>query len=86
MPEQKTTKNFPTTKPKAKKGKLEGNYWVWPDGRMTHMTFVNLAVRRMRPLPYGFYEEIEKYPKLRNLNFLVKKAKSMGLKCTVKEP
>lgn len=68
-----------------KTGKLEGNYWVWPDGRKTHLRFISQAVSRMRPLPKGFFDAAKK-ANLRNLNHLVLKAKSLGLKDTVTEP
>jgi len=71
--------------PKVKVGKLEGEYWVWPDGRKTAIRFLTMAVKKYRPLPIGFYEAAKKANRP-NLNRLVMKAKHLGLKCTVKEP
>jgi len=63
----------------VKKGKLDGQYWVWPSGTRTHLRFIKEAVMKMRPLPMGFYAAAKK-ANLPNLNVLVAKAKSMGLK------
>lgn len=66
-------------------GKLEGEFWVWPDGRKTHLRFIGIAVSRYKPLPVGFYKEAKKADRI-NLNLLVAKAEHLGLKCTVTEP
>jgi len=71
--------------PATKLGKLKGEYWVWPDGKKTHLRFIGIAVSRYRPLPKGFYEAAKKANR-KNLNLLVMKAKSLDLKCTVSEP
>jgi len=71
--------------PAAKIGKLEGESWVWPDGRKTHLRFITIAVQKYRPLPKGFYAAAKKANRT-NLNSLVRKAKSLKLKCTVTEP
>jgi len=72
-------------KPKVKVGTLEGEFWVWPDGRKTAIRFLTRAVQRYRPLPVGFYEAAEKANRP-NLNRLVMKAKYLKLECTVKVP
>lgn len=74
-----------TTGTVVKSGKLKGEYWVWPDGRKTHLRFIGIAVSKMRHLPKGFYKEAEKADRP-NLNLLVKKAKSLKLKDNVEEP
>lgn len=69
----------------TKVGKLEGMYWVWPDGFKTHIRFIGIAVRKYQPLPRGFYAAAAR-TKGRNLKLLVAKAKHLGLKCTVDRP
>ena len=66
-------------------GKIENGFWIWPDGRKTHLRFIAIAVSKMRPLPVGFFEVAEKV-NLRNLNQIVAKAKDLGLECTVEKP
>lgn len=67
---------------KKKTGKIEGNYWVWPDGTKTHLKFISIAVSRYQPLPRGFYEEAKRVDRP-NLNLVVAKAQHLKLKCTV---
>ncbi len=71
--------------PKVPVGTLEGEYWIWPDGRKTHLRFIGIAVSKMRPLPKGFYAAAKKANRI-NLNLLVTKAQSLKLKDTVTEP
>ena len=71
-------------KKKEKTGKIEGQYWIWPSGDRTHMKFVMDAIRGQRPLPFGFFEEAIKTKNF-NLQMAVNQAKSLQLKCTVKE-
>ncbi len=70
---------------KATVGTLEGEYWIWPAGRKTHLRFIGIAVSKMRPLPKGFYAAAKKANRI-NLNLLVTKAQSLKLKDTVTEP
>ena len=65
-------------------GKLEGQYWVWPDGTKTHLRFIKEAVMKKRALPKGIYAAAEKL-NLPNLNHLMRKAKSLGLKDSVEK-
>ena len=37
-------------------GHIEGQSWVWPDGKKTPMKFIQDAVIRSKPLPKGFYK------------------------------
>lgn len=48
-------------KPKTPKtGTIEGEHWVWPDGRKTPLKFIGIAIRKKKPLPLGFYDAAEK--------------------------
>ncbi len=69
---------------KIKTGKLDGNYWVWPSGLKTHLRFIKEAVMKRRNLPVGFYDEAKRL-NLPNLNVLAARAKSLGLKDSVKK-
>lgn len=71
--------------PAAKVGKLDGPYWVWPDGKRTHLRFITEAVQKKRNLPKGFYAAAKKANR-NNLNIVVFTAKKLGLKCTVGKP
>jgi len=64
---------------------IDGKYWVWPNGTKTHLRFILKAVQQMRPLPKDFYKVAEKLDRP-NLNQIVRKAKSLKLKCTVEKP
>ncbi len=64
-------------------GHFEGIYWVWPNGQRTHVRFIDLAIRQMRPLPVGFYEEAEKETYLTNVKNMLRKAKQLKLPATV---
>lgn len=66
-------------------GKIVDGYWVWPDGRKTHLRFIGEAIRKIRPLPFGFYKEAERV-NMNNLNIMVHAAKQLKLKDTVMEP
>ncbi len=76
-----------TSKSKNKSGTLEGEFWVWPDGKKTHMHHIGMAVRQQKGLPQGFYVEAEKVMKDNpNLALLVNKAKHLKLKDNIVEP
>ena len=66
-------------------GHLDGNNWVWPDGRKTHLRFIGIAVRKYKPLPLGFYDAVAKSDR-KNLKQLVNKAKHLKLLDNVEEP
>lgn len=70
---------------KIKHGKIDGLFWVWPDGKKTHLRFLNDAVTKFFALPVGFYDEVKKSDSV-NLKNLVIIAKSRFLKCTVIKP
>jgi len=42
-----------TTKGKAK---FERPYYIWENGKKTHMRFIQKAIMQSNPLPIGFYE------------------------------
>lgn len=60
-------------------GHFEGTYWVWPNGQKTHVRFIDIAIRKMKPLPRGFYEEAEKETYLTNMKNMLRKAKQLKL-------
>ena len=64
-------------------GHFEGVNWVWPNGQRTHVRFLDLAIRQMRPLPRGFYEEAEKETYLTNVKNMLRKAKQLKLPADV---
>jgi len=66
-------------------GHLEGNYWIWPDKRKTHIRFIGQAVSKYKNLPLGFYAAVEK-SKRKNLKQLVMKAKHLDLKDNIEVP
>ena len=60
-------------------GHFEGVNWVWPNGQKTHVRFIDIAIRKMKPLPRGFYEEAEKETYLTNVKHMLRKAKQLKL-------
>jgi len=70
---------------KPQTGRIEGQYWIWPNNSKTHIRFIQDAVKRYQNLPKGFYTEVERL-NLNNLNFLASKAKQLGLKDNVEMP
>lgn len=60
-------------------GHFEGVNWVWPNGQKTHVRFIDIAIRKMKPLPRGFYEEAEKETYLTNMKAMLRKAKQLKL-------
>lgn len=74
-----------TPKKEIPHGRIESPYWVWTDGRKTHLNFIVMAIRKMKSLPHGFYDEAERV-NINNINMMAAKAKSMDLKDDVMEP
>ena len=69
-----------TTSNKSKPhGHFEGINWVWPNGKKTHVRFIDLAIRQKRPLPRGFYIEAEKNNYLTNIGAMLRKAMQLKL-------
>ncbi len=60
-------------------GHFSGAFWVWPNGKKTHVRFIDLAIRQMKPLPRGFYVEAEKETYLTNMKHMLRKAKQLKL-------
>lgn len=60
-------------------GHFEGVHWVWPNGQKTHVRFIDIAIRKKKPLPKGFYEEAEKETYLTNVKHMLNKALELGL-------
>lgn len=57
----KTKKKAIKLEPEQKApGHFEGKYWVWADGKRTHVKYIQMAMRSKKPLPPGFYEACEK--------------------------
>ena len=71
----------PKSNPKKEKphGHFEGINWVWPNGQKTHVRFIDIAIRKMKPLPRGFYIEAEKEKYLTNVKNMLRKAKQLKL-------
>ena len=73
-------------KPKKEKSKLPqilGSYFIWPDGKKTHIRYIYNAVTKGRPLPKGLFKLVDKDPTLVNLRRIVAAARKRGLKDTV---
>ena len=79
-------KEDPAKQQKVCTGKISGSYWVWPSGNKTHLSLIWRAVREKRPLPVGFYTQIESQYK-HNVEWMemLRRCKDMGLQCTVSE-
>ena len=60
-------------------GHFEGVNWVWPNGQKTHVRFIDIAIRKMKPLPRGFYEEARKEKYLTNVKHMLRKAEQLKL-------
>ena len=60
-------------------GHFEGVNWVWPNGQKTHVRFIDIAIRKMKPLPRGFYIEAEKETYLTNMKAMLRKAIQLKL-------
>lgn len=70
-------KTTPTKKIVA--GKIDGEFWVWPNGLRTHINHIAQSIRKGYPLPRGFYAEAARVNRP-NLNLITAKAKSQALK------
>lgn len=53
--EKVCTKNV-SNKEGHSKAKFEGQYYIWGNGKKTHVKFIQRAVQQSHPLPVGFYE------------------------------
>ena len=62
-----------------KYGKIEGNYWVWPNKTKTHLEYILIAISRYGRLPAGFYREAEKDTRM-IMRMAVHKARELKLK------
>jgi hypothetical protein len=51
---KKLTKKL--TKIQKKPGHFEGKFWVWGDGKKTHINFLRMSITTKRPMPPGFYK------------------------------
>jgi len=60
-------------------GKIDGEFWLWPNGMRTHINHIAQSVRKGYPLPRGLYAEAERVNRP-NLNLIIAKAKSQDLK------
>jgi len=59
------------SKPKAR---FEGHYYIWENGKKTHISFIQKAIQRGYNLPIGFYEAAEASP-LHSIKTLLRVAK-----------
>jgi hypothetical protein len=53
---QKAFLGAPTIKTIQGKAKFERPYYIWENGKKTHMRFIQKAIMQSNPLPIGFYE------------------------------
>lgn len=56
MGKDKKVKKEKPDKVKLVKAKFERPYYIWENGKKTHMKFIQLAIQRGHPLPVGFYD------------------------------
>ena len=68
-----------TTKGTAK---FERPYYIWENGKKTHMVFIQNAIKQGKPLPIGFYEAAKNNPD-RGIQKLYQVATTRKLKATV---
>ena len=79
-------KEDPAKQQKVCTGKISGRYWVWPSGKKTHLSVIWRTVHAKRPLPVGFYTQIElQYGANMEWMGMVRRCKEMGLQCTASE-
>jgi len=75
-----------TSKKKAntskKKATFERPYYIWENGKKTHIRFIQLAIQQSNPLPIGFYEAA-KNSKDKGILKLLQVATTRNLKATV---
>ena len=71
-----------TKKKKSKSPQILGSYFIWPDGKKTHIRYIYNAVTKGRPLPKGLFKLADADPKLVNLRRIVAAARKRGLKDT----
>lgn len=64
---------------KSETGHIDGQFWIWPDGKRTHIRFLQEAVITKRPLPPGFYKEAKK-SKSQAIKHMASVAKNRGVK------
>ncbi len=65
------------TAEQKKPGHFEGKFWVWADGKKTHVRFIHMAMRTYKRIPPGFYAACEesKDPGLIKMGVIAKKRK-----------
>ncbi len=65
-----------TTEQKAP-GHFEGKFWIWADGKKTHVRFIHMAMRTMKKVPPGFLKACEESedPGLIKMGVIAKKRK-----------
>lgn len=56
MGKDKKDKKEKHDKVKLVKAKFERPYYIWENGKKTHMRFIQIAIQRKHPLPVGFYD------------------------------
>lgn len=81
---QEIQKTLVSPPKKATKGKakFERPYYIWENGKKTHMRFIQKAIMQSNPLPIGFYEAA-KNSKDRGILKLLQVAKSRKLEAKV---
>ncbi len=63
-----------------KAGDFSGKFWVWGDGKKTHIKYIQMAIRSRKRLPPGFYKACEK-----DENASVKHMASIAKKLKIRE-
>ena len=55
-------------------GKIDGHYWVWPNGLKTHLTFMIEQIKKSGTVPRGFAAACEKSKdtNLQRLPYIIK--------------
>jgi len=64
------------------KAKFERPYYIWENGKKTHMRFIQKAIMQSNPLPIGFYE-VAKNSTDKGIQKLYQVAKSRKLEAKV---
>ncbi len=67
---------------KTGEAKFERPYYIWENGKKTHIRFIQLAIQRGHPLPIGFYEAA-KNNKDKGILRMLQVAKIRKIKATV---
>ena len=73
------SKKKPSVNYSRKHGYIEGAFWIWGDGKKTHLRFLREGVITLKKLPPGFYKAVESSDS-KPLKHMANVAKKRGLK------